>query len=848
MKRFALVLLVSFLSSTVNLLSQQAASGGEEKLISVDSAPATFYQTDPRLYVSPSGGFWVSWWDTRDGLASQYMQRFDKTGKGYETNLKALPHENLGIGSNGSYLALHTTEIDYNFGTLEYTEYFLDGRIVRPGIDTTKSFGLDFYRSSHGTISGSLGHSRHVLTHKDYFRILIKNEFLLKTAKVDLKANKLSSVEDLDVYAEHLSPAMGNYGNYVLFYNKPGYNSYVPDSSRIYMAKFFSSEDSLLSEEKKVLEIPSSVPVYVNGFGEAFSTAVSIQDSLYQFVVIDTTSKQLHYSSYSQNGELIAKDQVVNLSFPVQTAPGEKLDMTGMRTSNLTASGYSIILTARYIPISGNAKDIISQYNFNEKGILTGEPVHATLNASDKLPFSDGIYRDEQGAIYTVAEKDNDIYLDKYLNLQFIQSSRINDDAIGGNQIRPVVVKADNEKDFVVYEDENGLLGRYVDKNGNAVSQVYKPLGKAIEFFSDGRALTTWEHKNPNGSASLGYAITDKDFNILKNDSLEYYGNAADASMLPVVFSDNSFVIAYQAGNKCKLSLYDKSGIFVKSKSFDFQGSARFGLFRESGSSFSVKTGTKTQMFSSNLDSLHVFYKSEYAWYLRNGIFAYEIYPSNTVLYKVLEVKSELNPSLQGTITIGWKLSNDDISFVVFNEEAAGVFYRTPDKYYIQAFSLNDLKTNGETAIYSDRHGDKKDMSAAAINGNSALFAWADSRTKGEGYSIYARQFTLDELTEVKDGPENETAVPSEFSLSQNYPNPFNPVTTIEYSLPEESNVSLVVYDVLGREVKAIARGVESAGSHSISFDASGISSGVYIYTLQAGGGRMMSRKMVVMK
>lgn len=77
---------------------------------------------------------------------------------------------------------------------------------------------------------------------------------------------------------------------------------------------------------------------------------------------------------------------------------------------------------------------------------------------------------------------------------------------------------------------------------------------------------------------------------------------------------------------------------------------------------------------------------------------------------------------------------------------------------------------------------------------------------------------------------------PERFTLEQNYPNPFNPETSIRFSLPENSFVSLKVYDVNGKLVKTLVNGLTASGSHEVSFNASELSSGVYFYTLKAGG------------
>lgn len=88
---------------------------------------------------------------------------------------------------------------------------------------------------------------------------------------------------------------------------------------------------------------------------------------------------------------------------------------------------------------------------------------------------------------------------------------------------------------------------------------------------------------------------------------------------------------------------------------------------------------------------------------------------------------------------------------------------------------------------------------------------------------------------------------PEKFSLSQNYPNPFNPATTINYALPESAQVTLKVYDILGREVAVLVNEYKQAGTYSVEFNGSGFSSGVYIYQITAGNYSETS-KMVLSK
>lgn len=88
----------------------------------------------------------------------------------------------------------------------------------------------------------------------------------------------------------------------------------------------------------------------------------------------------------------------------------------------------------------------------------------------------------------------------------------------------------------------------------------------------------------------------------------------------------------------------------------------------------------------------------------------------------------------------------------------------------------------------------------------------------------------IDYLVDVEILPD----IPTEFSLSQNYPNPFNPSTSIEFSVPKTTNVSLKIFDMLGREVAVLLDGKKSLGAYKVNFNASSLASGIYVYRLES--------------
>ncbi len=94
---------------------------------------------------------------------------------------------------------------------------------------------------------------------------------------------------------------------------------------------------------------------------------------------------------------------------------------------------------------------------------------------------------------------------------------------------------------------------------------------------------------------------------------------------------------------------------------------------------------------------------------------------------------------------------------------------------------------------------------------------------------------------------ENNTLEPEEFFISQNYPNPFNPTTSIQYAIGNRQFVTIKVYDVLGNEVGILVNEEKPAGEYEVTFNSSGLASGVYVYKLTSGN-FSESKKLILLK
>jgi parallel beta-helix repeat protein len=184
------------------------------------------------------------------------------------------------------------------------------------------------------------------------------------------------------------------------------------------------------------------------------------------------------------------------------------------------------------------------------------------------------------------------------------------------------------------------------------------------------------------------------------------------------------------------------------------------------------------------------------------------------------------------------RLSNDD-----------GNSNMTLSQWQSLGYDLHSMIADPESQIFVDYPNDNYHLlqNAQAINTGTNLvlptvFEDLDniSRPQGSGFDIGAYEYNT--VTSVE-----EFSLPDDFILNQNFPNPFNPSTKISWQSPVSSHQSLKIYDVLGNEVATLVNEYKNAGTYEVEFNATGLTSGVYIYQIIVGN-NLQSRKMVVLK
>jgi hypothetical protein len=189
-----------------------------------------------------------------------------------------------------------------------------------------------------------------------------------------------------------------------------------------------------------------------------------------------------------------------------------------------------------------------------------------------------------------------------------------------------------------------------------------------------------------------------------------------------------------------------------------------------------------------------------------------------------VELESFTAAANENSVTLNWSTATET------NNSGFSVERKTPlDERWIEVGFVPGFGTTTERMSYS----------------------FTDINLSMGSYSYRLKQIDFDGTTEYSNEVLAEVGAPTNFALMQNYPNPFNPSTTIEFSIPEMSNISIEVYNVIGELVASLVNQTLDAGYHRFNFDASNLPSGTYVYQLKANGQNgtfVETKKMLFMK
>jgi photosystem II stability/assembly factor-like uncharacterized protein len=170
---------------------------------------------------------------------------------------------------------------------------------------------------------------------------------------------------------------------------------------------------------------------------------------------------------------------------------------------------------------------------------------------------------------------------------------------------------------------------------------------------------------------------------------------------------------------------------------------------------------------------------------------------------------------------------------------------------YIQAVTKNKLwcgKSSYFRILITTNGGMNWGYQSSPINTNMGVYFY--DTLLGFSWSDYQIARTTNGGGPITQIINNKEQIASNFILYQNYPNPFNPTTKINYELPKDGRVKLVIYDILGREIKTLVNELKQAGRYTVEFNGNNYASGVYFYRILVEGGKSYTsvKKMVLIK
>ena len=193
----------------------------------------------------------------------------------------------------------------------------------------------------------------------------------------------------------------------------------------------------------------------------------------------------------------------------------------------------------------------------------------------------------------------------------------------------------------------------------------------------------------------------------------------------------------------------------------------------------------------------------------------------------------------QGNITQwGSSISTDSSGHFVIT----WVDERNGDSDIFAQYYSSDGIAVGSNFLITNNSKKKQTWPDVKLWNNRIYNTWNDNHAEGTGYDIWANVLDWENPVGISD---NLSQVPTAFILSQNYPNPFNSSTKISYSLLKSGFVLLIIYDILGNEIQSIKNEFQDAGTYSVDFEASEISSGIYFYEFQVDRYFIETKKMM---
>jgi len=469
----------------------------------------------------------------------------------------------------------------------------------------------------------------------------------------------------------------------------------------------------------------------------------------------------------------------------------------------------------------------------------------------------------------------------------------ISDFQVSNNGFNPEIAVAYNGNFIITWisidRDSANVYARCFGKDGTAVGDNFKVNDHRAESVESAWGHTVLSH--PNGNFLITFMrfegvvvqrYSNDGIRIGSNFTFSAYGNLGhipvdNAFEIPSISSNGSdnFVITWYS-RLVEQNLAEQNYVYAQLFSGDTTALGDTFIVNDPPNPLLSNRYDKPVVSSDSIGNFIIVWSDgKYGEYYYDGstLYAQRFAHDGTALgsnFKVNETAHARRPRVSRDMT-----GNFVITYVYTSNGYEGI--------YGQRYTQDGTALGNYFKINDDSSSTEEGLTSIDINGNF-LITWVEYKYSGEviGYAqryssdgskignkfinkgvgaklrngliyntweedneIWANVLDWDNPTGISE--KEQTQAPSEFMLSQNYPNPFNPSTTIHYSIPKQSNVTLKVFDVLGREVTTLVNGQQPLGNYEVEFEATELTSGVYFYKIQTGD-FVETKRMLLMK
>lgn len=850
----------------------------DDLLISETVGPANFRQMDVDLAGIKGRGLAAVWSDNRDGANAVYLQLFDNAGGPIGGNVALvsgidfdLSQPQICSDTNGYFYVVWREEVN---GFLQAARFDSTGVSLGPIFFVSDTVAVSY---SGEFDAACLDDGRLAVTWESYS---IGSDILLQVFDIDgSRLGSLTTVNSDGSFSTHLSPAIAVGPNDEIAVSWEDDRSGTAD---IYFRRFTSSGTPLdpeiqisdLSARNSARYIPSVVFSSINGYLvgwvdlrsgqnlylQKISTAGSLIGS--NFLISDESSDFLNWGiklAVNSNNSLLASwTQYGTDNHILLQRFNSGLFKDGPTTTVSSGTGNQ-----RFGPaVAANQAGTIallwtdrSNFSFDIRGVFLAEDgsvIRAEFTTNDDTVGSPSFDPDvvrfnnfDWGVVFADSRRDDgDIMLQQvYIGGLLTGSNRqINTDPAGGVQTQPSISSAAG-KMCISWTDvrDNGSTGQNIVTRFSKFNYDLTPEITVNDDFG-GSAAHYQAHSAITNSGVTLIIWTDT-----RQGSPRTFGQLFDAQNDPI---DGNFLIGPSSpthiGEMAAVSV-DSVGRFIVS-------------YLNRLASGSPVVEVKSVSVSGNVVDLFSF-SSDQVGYKIDGYDVGVNHDGNIILVwhafgqgqleNFLTVFNSAGSILTSSLGITddnsaepepASMSVDPSGFVLITWMDHRTGRPTP---FRQVFEPSLTPLQGNVPTYSAEGPNMQSPVTAASRGRG-IFVWADARA--DGLNIYASQ----ELYSPTATDDNQFSLPSNYNLKQNYPNPFNPTTTISFSLPEATQVSLEIFNVLGQKIKTILDAAYPAGYHQVNWDGvddtgSKVASGIYLYRLKTEQ-FSHARRMVLMK